>query len=439
MVDFVGQQVGVYRLKEKLGEGGFAEVYLAENIHIENMLVAIKILKDTLPEKARTQFVKEAGTIIQLRHPHIIKLLYFDFYHGLPYLVMDYIKEGSLRKRYPEGTKLALPTIVGYVKQIADALQHAHDRGIVHRDIKPDNILWEDDYNLLVSDFGIATGSYTRGYSDQENMGTLPYMSPEHFRAKAQSASDQYSLAVVVYEWLCGIPPFTEGNSIQMAYQHTYEPPLPLHDKMDISPTVEGIVMQALAKNPKERFSTVRTFAQVLEEASKTPPIGTKLHTYPGHTERVSVAWSPDGTRLACDASDNTIQVWDTNSRQLLHTYIGHTEHVWSVSWSPDGSQLASASFDNTVRIWEVNTGRLLYTYTAHTEAVYTVAWSPDGTRLAFGSADYTVEVWEASGRGKLYTYTGHTGTVNMIAWSPDGLRLASGSSDNTVQVWQAV
>ena len=267
MVDIIGQQVGVYRLKEKLGEGGFAEVYLAENIHIENMLVAIKILKDTLPEKARIQFVKEAGTVIQLRHPHIIKLLYFDFYNGLPYLVMDYIKEGSLRKRYPEGTKLALSSIVGYVKQIADALQHAHDRGIVHRDIKPDNILWEDDHTLLVSDFGIATASYTQGYSQQEKIGTLPYMSPEHFRAKAQSASDQYSLAVVVYEWLCGTPAFTEGDFIQMGYQHAIVPPPSLHDRIAISSAVEEVVMKALAKEPKERFDCIAAFSTALENA----------------------------------------------------------------------------------------------------------------------------------------------------------------------------
>src|SRR5947209_20105466 len=108
MADLIGQQLGVYRIIKKLGEGGFAEVYLAENIHVENMRVAIKILRDTLPEKARTQFLKEAGTITQLRHPHIIRLLYFDLHHGLPYLVMDYIGEGSLRNRYPEGTKLAL-------------------------------------------------------------------------------------------------------------------------------------------------------------------------------------------------------------------------------------------------------------------------------------------------------------------------------------------
>lgn len=436
MADLVGQQIGVYRLVKKLGEGGFAEVYLAENVHVENILVAIKILKDILAEKAKEQFFKEASTISELEHPHIIKLRHFDLHNGLPYLVMDYIKEGSLRKRYPEGTKLALSTIVGYVIQIADALQHAHDRGIVHRDIKPDNILWKNENNLLVSDFGIATASYTRGYSEQENLGTLPYMSPEHFQAKAQSASDQYSLSIVVYEWLCGTPPFTEGNSLQMAYQHTYVSPPPLHDKIDIPSPIEGIVLQALAKNPKERFSTVQAFAQVLEEACKIAPIGTKLQTYTGHTDRISVVWSPNGTRLASDASDNTIQVWEANSGQLLHTYIGHSEHVWSVAWSPDGTWLASGSFDGTVRVWEANTGRLLYVYMGHTDRVHTVAWSPDGWWLASGSNDNTVQVWEVKTGKRLHTYKGHSKAVNVVAWSPDGLQLASGSIDKTVQVW---
>src|SRR5579872_7201411 len=127
MADLIGQQVGGYRLVKKLGEGGFAEVYLAENVHVKNILVAIKILKDTLPEKAKVQFFAEASTISDLKHPNIIRLRHFDLYNGLPYLVMDYIKEGSLRNRYPEGTKLALSTIVSHVKQIADALQYAHD------------------------------------------------------------------------------------------------------------------------------------------------------------------------------------------------------------------------------------------------------------------------------------------------------------------------
>lgn len=274
--NLIGQVLGNYRLKKKLGEGGFAEVYLAENIHIRGMFVAIKIARDTLPEEKKEQFRKEATTISQLRHAHIIRLLDFGLHNNLPYLVMDYVEHGSLRIRLSEGPKLELSKIVKYIKQIADALQYAHNHDplhrLVHRDVKPENILCLDDNNVLLSDFGIAITSNITNYTvdSQDKQGTLPYMAPEHIRGKARSASDQYSLGIMVYELLCGELPFN-GEVLQLMYQHFEEPPPPLHDKIAILPAFEAVVMKALAKDPTQRYASVTEFAQALEEASKFP------------------------------------------------------------------------------------------------------------------------------------------------------------------------
>src|SRR6266516_1917869 len=162
-------------------------------------------------------------------------------------------------------------------------------------------------------------------------------------------------------------------------------------------------------------------------------------YRYTGHTSTVnSIAWAPDGKRLASAGDDSTVQVWDASSGSLLFTYKRHTSTVNSIAWAPDGKRLASAGADSTVQVWDASSGSLLFTYKGHTGTVNSVAWAPDGKRLASAGVDRTVQVWDASSGSPLFTYKRHTSTVNSIAWAPDGKRLASGGADSTVQVWDA-
>jgi WD40 repeat protein len=167
-----------------------------------------------------------------------------------------------------------------------------------------------------------------------------------------------------------------------------------------------------------------------------------ELRTLKGHAGKVfSVAFSPDGSRLASGSNDGTIKIWDTASGQVQRTLKGHSREVWRVAFSPDGSRLASGSDDGTIQVWDTASGQVQRTLTAHSDKIWRVAFSPDGSRLASGSADGTIKVWDVD-RGqempKLRVNTGQAGEVWSVAFSPDGSRLAAGSADGTIKVWDA-
>jgi serine/threonine protein kinase len=169
---------------------------------------------------------------------------------------MDYAPGGTVRKRHPRGVALPLPTILDYVKQVADALQYAHDEHFIHRDVKPENLLVGRRQEILLSDFGIALLAQTsRSQSMQDVTGTASYMAPEQFQGKPHPASDQYALAIMVYEWLTGACPF-RGSFTEIASQHLFVPPPPLREKVPgLSPAVEQVVLTALAKDPHQRLT----------------------------------------------------------------------------------------------------------------------------------------------------------------------------------------
>jgi len=164
MTDRVGQQVGNYRLTRLLGKGGFAEVYLGGRRRLHNQ-AAVKVLYTRLASHNEVQgFEREAQTVAHLKHPHIVRVLDYDVEEDTPFLVMDYAPNGTLRRKHPRESIVPLTTIVAYVKQIADALQYAHGHRVIHRDVKPENLLIGEHDELLLSDFGIAipTGCATR-------------------------------------------------------------------------------------------------------------------------------------------------------------------------------------------------------------------------------------------------------------------------------------
>jgi WD40 repeat protein/tRNA A-37 threonylcarbamoyl transferase component Bud32 len=493
MGDLVGHQLGNYRLTQLLGQGGFAEVYLGEHIYLETP-AAIKVLRAQLASDEAEHFRSEARTIARLVHRHIVRVLEFGIEGATPFLVFDYAPNGTLRKRYPSGSLLPLATIVSYVNQVAEALQYAHEQRIVHRDVKPENMLLGRFNEVLLSDFGIALVVSSRNYSTQsmqDLVGTIAYMAPEQIQSLAIPASDQYALGIVVYEWLCGARPF-QGTFTEIAVKHALAQPPSLCDRVaELSPDIEAVVMKALAKEPDQRFASISEFASALTFAWRgsvaTPTITLESSYSVG--EAVSTASATpvilEGPELDADtvAFLEPLPSFEDTSSPITSTPIdGATTSGLLASANPSSpgeTSAFTASFAASpplrarrhisrrailsglagiVVVGAVGTGfavfehmpalrqamispggmNTLFVYRGHTHRVWSAAWSPNGTRIASSSSDKTVQVWDAADGGNSYTYTGHADSVYAAVWSPNGQHIASTSYDQTVQVWDS-
>ena len=465
MPNRIGQHLGNYRLVRLLADGGFAEVYLGEHVHLGTQ-AAIKVLHAQLVSEDLEQFRQEARIVARLRHPHIVSIHDFNVENGTPFIVMDYAANGNLRQRHPRGMVVPTATILTYLHQIADALQYAHNERLIHRDIKPENMLvgWQNE--ILLSDFGIALVEHgSRNQMMQEIIGTLAYMAPEQLQGRPRLASDQYALGVVVYEWLCGDCPF-HGSVAEIVAQHVNAPPPSLCRRNPaIAPEIEQVVFRTLSKNPEHRYPTVQDFVNAFSLVEQQHPL--LLRESSGKSNITTLELHSEATVYAAPALPN----WKTplppatghkrkrrmSRRAVVFGLTGLTVAglAGGISWFTWLAQQNSHAKTQTPVQHKarptpsptpIPTGTLMITYLSHTDAVNAVAWSPDGTYMASGSKDHTVHVWYSDSGSDAYSaYGKHTDAVNTVAWSPSTnsaggqnlLIIASGSNDNTVQVWQ--
>ena len=256
-----------YQILRLLGYGGEAYVYLAEHIH-SHMRVAIKIPRLQDSHEAQDKLLREARTLASLKHPHIVTVHESGVDNGTPFLAMGYAPYGTVSEYHTPQKPLPMLTILCYLKQVAKALQSIHNDGFIHQDIKSENLLLVQPGHIWLCDFSIAVSAGTlRNGIPRVSAGTIPYMAPEQLQGTPCKASDQYSLAIVVYKWLCGKTPF-QGSPWSIMQQHlSATPPLLSKSLPALPPHVDTVMQKALAKDPRQRFSSVSAFADALATA----------------------------------------------------------------------------------------------------------------------------------------------------------------------------
>jgi eukaryotic-like serine/threonine-protein kinase len=335
---------GRYELDGVVGRGGMAEVYRARDIRLDR-IVAIKTLRADLARDQifQARFRREAQSAASLNHPSIVAVYDTgeDMATGVPvpYIVMEYVDGRTVRDLLQEGHRLLPERSLEIIDGVLRALDYSHQAGIVHRDIKPGNVMVTRNGDVKVMDFGIA-----RAMSDAQAtmtqtaqvIGTAQYLSPEQARGeRVDSRSDLYSTGCLLYELLTGRPPFTGDSPVAIAYQHVRENPVPpSRVDPDVPPWADAIVLKAMAKSPSDRYQTAADMRADLQRAASGMPVAaappTRFDMYPQHTQRMGNT----GTMVA-GATSQIPPVEDYDYAGRSYDYGGRGRGGGSRRWIP--------------------------------------------------------------------------------------------------------
>jgi len=276
MEDLTGRQFGPYQIVAPLGEGGMAAVYKAYQPAMERY-VALKVLPRQLAQSEEfiARFQREARLLAQLQHPHILPVFDFGQADGFSYIVMPFVQTGTLADLLKK-RRVSLPEVLRIMTQVGDALGYAHTRGLIHRDVKPSNVLVDERGNCLLTDFGLArmAEATSKLTSSGAIMGTPAYMSPEQGAgANVDGRTDLYALGVILYEMVTGRVPYTAETPIAIVFKHIQDPLPPARNLApDLPEELELVLLKALAKNPADRYQTAEDFIQALQGALPAGP-----------------------------------------------------------------------------------------------------------------------------------------------------------------------
>ncbi len=283
-----------YQLEKKVGEGGFATVYLSTDLELGRM-VAVKVLSDSwaTDQEFLRRFRNEARAIAALDHPNILLIHDFGVAQGTAYLVMPYVSGGTFSGRMKQ-SRLTLDEIAFYLEQISTALDYAHQKGIVHRDIKPTNMLLRGDGRLVLTDFGLAKLLDNASVEAPTGvLGTVAYMAPEQFQGLVSGASDIYALGIMLYQMILGKLPY-EGNTREVLLGHIQRTPPPLtgHPNMQqidprVTQALDQVMAKVLAKRPSDRYPNCQALTAAFRgaiQAGKNTPANQQAYQDPEDT-----------------------------------------------------------------------------------------------------------------------------------------------------------
>jgi hypothetical protein len=265
-----GTRLGQYEVQDLIGQGAMGVVYRAYHVQLERT-GAVKVLQGIAPDTDSTaRFRHEAQAIAQMRHPNIVNVFDFGEYEGTPYMIIEYVPGGSLASRMKQGS-IETNAALKYLRGMAAGLDYAHSLGIIHRDVKPANVLLEKDESPVIADFGLVKLMQSTSLKSMTGVttGTPAYMSPEQVTgSKVGPPADRYSLATIAYEMLTGSIPFDGEGLMEVLYAQVHrDPPLPSARNSSLSPEVDAVVMRGMAKDPAARWESCTAFVDALAAA----------------------------------------------------------------------------------------------------------------------------------------------------------------------------
>jgi WD40 repeat protein len=432
-------------------------------------VVAIKVIrKDRLQHaEAVSRFRREAQAAARVAHPNLVRVCDSDSHGDTHFLVMEYVDGVTLQRLLDGGQPLPIAHVCGWMRQTALGLQHIHEQGLVHRDVKPANLMLTEVSGLhpagssspgmiKVLDLGVAK-LYQLGDSPVESLttlthdgaviGTADFIAPEQLEDPrgADIRADLYSLGCTFYALLTGQVPFPGGTLIQKLDRQRYTTP-PAVDQLraEVPSAVVNVVRRLMAKKPADRYQTPAEVVEALEQLARSGHVAAASRPAPhrevrrlgGHREAIlAVSLSPGGGRALSGSKDRTIRLWDMHTGAELRLWPEQPQEVRALVFAPDGARLLSASGAG-LRLWDADTGAELARWSGHTDAVKALAFSPDGTRAVSGGDDRTVRVWDVQTGRELQRFTKHSGGVTGVAVSPDGTEVLSSGRDQSLRLW---
>ena len=479
-----------------VGRGGMGVVLRGFDTHLQRD-VAVKILDPAVAhdEIARKRFCRESRTAASISHENVVAVHHVAHEEStdLPYLVMQLIDGEALDERLARGGRMPLRDVVHIGAQVAAGLAAAHEKGLIHRDVKPANVLLERGTDRVkLADFGLARAAEdVRLTRTGLVTGTPLYMAPEQARGEDLDArADLFSLGVLLYELCTGATPFDAKSPLAVLNRLTDERHRPVRElNPDVPEWLAAVIDRLLAKSPDDRFQSAREVAGLLDfhwSALKTSSDvvaacpGKRAHRlrqglvilaavavgavataapvlfWPGRTNNGvtreepsapplavlrggsgtvwGVAFSPDDRMLAMALEEGTIKLWDLDTKTVRATLAGHGAGVWTAAFSRDGALLATSSDDNSARIWDLKTNRTVKTLQS-AAAVRTALFDREARELITGDRQGHIRVWDVA-KGVEVRGWQHPGAVYALALSPDGATVASAGTDRVVRLW---
>jgi serine/threonine-protein kinase len=429
-----------YRIERELGQGGMSTVWLAEDLK-HGRRVAVKVLRPELAAAlGADRFSREIQIAARLQHPHILPLLDSGQAEGFLYYVMPYVEGQSLRDRVARQGELPVHEAVRILVEVADALAFAHAQGVVHRDIKPDNVLLSGRH-ALVMDFGVAkavseaTGRHTLTTAGVA-LGTPAYMAPEQATAdpNLDHRVDIYAVGVMAYELLTGRTPFAGLTPQQMLAAHVTETPAPMtRYRPSLSPALQGVVMRCLAKHASDRWQTAQELLAQLEPLM-TPSGGMT----PAQTQPVTAVARPAAARMRTRVAMGMLAIalavtGLVLARRPSELALGRRTQVTldpglelDPALSPDGKLIAYSqgpSGAGKIMLRQLDGGGTIALTAGVAGDLRRPQWTPDGSRIAYQSARGIEVVPALGGVPKMLLESPRPDTVGDLAWAPDGRR----------------